>query len=405
MKGIIYSMMALIFFSLLLAMSLTNTYFFSQTEANIVNKISTDSMSNFESTVRKDLEKALDVSARRAMVTAINHVSANAVYLEDADRDLSSLTLNGTLNNTYQPIMENNTLTDWTRNVEVKAEEVGLDFSVTFNSLDFSLEDAFTIRAELSATILLSDVLSASSFNRTEEVSATVSLEGFEDPVHTINTDARVLRTIQKTSSSPIVVSYGEGSISSGYRHGYAVISPGAAGTDSILVCANASEENLSGFVGVVSECSNGCLSGVSVPYVAGVSGATTSISSGEALYLDSDSDRVYGMSGFFEMVETGRYNASLAGPTFLDRLEGKFINTYGIGKGIESFVNLLDISANDLTIKSNQDVTDYLYFDNYTYPASTIHGVSDGSDDPYYPWFKLGNGTAENYGLDELLE
>ncbi len=405
MRGIVYSMMALLLFSVLLSTAISQSAYFLRIESRSIGKMASDSMAGFQFAVERDLEKALDVSSRRAIVTAVNYIAANGEYLEDAEDELAILTLNGTLNGTEQLIMQNNSLENWADNVEARANELGLNFTITFNDINVSLEDAFTIKFELSANLTLSDKLERSSFSRQKEASVLVSIDGFEDPLYTINTDARVLRAVHAVSSSPVAVTYATGSGAAGYQHGSAVISPGGAGTDSILICQNASTETLTGFVGVVSECISGCLEGVGIDYVAGASGATSSVPGDASIYIDAGSKGVHDFSGLFDMIGNGLYNVSEDGASFLDRLEGNLNNTRCPSCGLESFVNLLDLSANDLTVKSDQSVLDYLYFSNDTYSADVVRGVSHWSSDSYYPWFKIDSSTATLYGLASLKE
>lgn len=69
--------------------------------------------------------------------------------------------------------------------------------------------------------------------------------------------------------------------------------------------------------------------------------------------------------------------NSSLA-PSFIDRLTG--INTPNVN-GIESLVNLNDLSSQGITVK-DKSIVDYIYFSESNPPISTIIGMPS--------WFKL---------------
>ncbi len=75
-------------------------------------------------------------------------------------------------------------------------------------------------------------------------------------------------------------------------------------------------------------------------------------------------------------------YYANDDAPSFLSRLQGEFSNG-DAGTGIESFVNLQELSQAGINARSGVSVVDHLYFTDST-PGSDVGGMPD--------WFRIDN-------------
>ena len=108
--------------------------------------------------------------------------------------------------------------------------------------------------------------------------------------------------------------------------------------------------------------------------------------------------ETIYGVEKFDEAVANQFYMASDDGPSFLDRLEGSLSISpkYQTGSqiGIESIVDLSELSAVGLSIKPSQSDIDYLYFDSATHSG---YPVNDSS----YSWLRIDSDHANTYGLE----
>jgi len=98
-------------------------------------------------------------------------------------------------------------------------------------------------------------------------------------------------------------------------------------------------------------------------------------------------------------LANTSEYTPWSGAPSFLMRLEGD-LNASPDGYGIESFVNLIQLTNLELTTK-NKTVIDYIYFSNDNPQKWNVEGMP--------PWFRLdnqSNGTVdhlEKYNVTHL--
>jgi hypothetical protein len=105
----------------------------------------------------------------------------------------------------------------------------------------------------------------------------------------------------------------------------------------------------------------------------------------------------VSGTANFDRAVDERFYMPSAAGPSFLDRLEGRttiagaYENFTGIG--LETVVDLPQLQANGLEIRGNQSAVDYIYF---SAPANQGYPVS-GSD---HAWLRMDSAHALTYNI-----
>lgn len=89
---------------------------------------------------------------------------------------------------------------------------------------------------------------------------------------------------------------------------------------------------------------------------------------------------------------QSSYYIASVSGPSFLNRLEGK---NFPNANGIESLVYLPELSAQDLTTY-NKTCVDYIYFSNDNPVSHNIQGMPS--------WFRIDNAHLEAYNVAGLM-
>ena len=97
--------------------------------------------------------------------------------------------------------------------------------------------------------------------------------------------------------------------------------------------------------------------------------------------------------------IRNGYYRSSDTGASFLDRLEGNLTLSNKYKYGLETFVNLGDITAANLPVNYQLSSIDYEYWKN-------VGGVSvrNGNYDNVFNWFKIDSGHAAIYGVSELI-
>ncbi|MFH1200226.1 MAG: hypothetical protein V1708_04105, partial [Candidatus Micrarchaeota archaeon] len=108
----------------------------------------------------------------------------------------------------------------------------------------------------------------------------------------------------------------------------------------------------------------------------------------------------VYGAEAVDNATLRKWYVNSSEGPSFLDRMEGRlFVSGYYANMsanqtiGLDSFVNLTEISGAGIAVDSNKTIVDHLYFNGSDYDAWPVNGSA-------ISWMKLDEAHAAIYGV-----
>jgi hypothetical protein len=410
-QGIMYSLVMFMLLSVVLTLISTGSYFILSDDEFTNRKLITDQLSRFENNVRGDISKAIDVSARRAMVASINYILTTGDTLDDSVVRIKELMQNGTLFGNPQELMVDNTLSDWLDKMMEQGEHSGFEVVMDYTNFDVELVDSFTVQFNISVLLNTSDIFNTMNLTETIQKSVDVSIERFEDPVFPLNSIGRITRVIYRAPFSNFSTQVTEGTSASGTTKNTTIIadSSDAAYISSIpnknskiLVTDNASNvasATLAQFSGVIAETTDS--PSASIPYIIGATNAMTTVPNNTRIYMDEATMKAWDFNNLEQTVNLSYYVPSENGPSFFDRLEGRLTNTYTYG--IESFVDLQELSDFELNIYPWKTTTDFLYFSNISYPGHTIRGF-------YYEWFTIddepfdGTTRAEWYGVDELI-
>lgn len=393
-KGIFYSMVAMMLFTLVVILGTSQSSFMARVQESATNKIVADQLTRFEATAERDFMKALDVSSRRAMVTAVNRILVNgsAGALDNATLRLEEMMINGTLNKTAQSLMTGNTIPDWIANMGAEGSRAGYTFSARAVSFSVAHSDSFNILFNTTLRVSVTDRTGKVSMNRTVNRALNVSVVGFSDPTMTMNTYGLVYRTVTKSPYDTYTYKLVNGTRASGDFKGVSVVANSSNSSyissiadkgSKILVTDNAANVSSSGlWGGIISEQD----ANLTVPYLVNAPGARVAVPDDKIIYMDSQTKTAWDVNNLDDTIANGYYTASVEGPSFLDKLEGRLQNTHG-PFGLETFIDAAELSAFGITVKSGQSVVDHLYFQNLTHSGSTVRGVD-------YSWFRVDSET-----------
>lgn len=343
MKGVLYSITAILLFSLLLAFSLVQLPSFKVQERENIDSMEIAHLRLTADAAADELEDALEDGLRRGISLA------TAKGVDNAETALLEMAINGTLNGSHEEFLDNHSLANW-------AAERNRTIALSYEVLSASLRETDSFTLEINATIFVNFSSSFVYSARNLTTSREVSIEGFEDPLFNFS------RPIVKTPFAyGAWLAAGSGS---GQTNGTAatVDASGAAAVQDkstkILVTDDANAIDpaiLSEFLGVISEQP----ANLSVSaYLTGVSNARSAIPTGTRIFLDSESTSVWDQTKLDEVAATAvaGYYRSGNGPSFLDRLEKKTQLTRTFG--LESLVDAAVVPP----YNSTASAVDYLY-------------------------------------------
>ncbi|MBU5689111.1 MAG: hypothetical protein KQA41_02710 [Candidatus Aenigmarchaeota archaeon] len=363
--------------------------------------------------INYDLEKALDITAKRSIAVAESKIITTGVPLTSADQTIKELMLFGSIYGEEQPLMENSTINNWIKKIEIIGKEKGYEINISFVDFEIKPYDSFNIIIEGSAWINISDKIGSISIKRIQNISKTVSIENFEDPIYALNTNSKATRIIKKTKFSEnftqlLASCSGIGT----WKYGESFVSDNPV---EIINAANKSQKILvtndvsliepsivNQYLAVVSKTDS---SYIIIDKV--VNCSSIDIPNSIRIVVDSSNGRVWSIENLLDHYKNGYYSPSLYGPSFFDRLEGKLIlqNKYKTMSkniiGLESFIDKNYFDQIDIVVKQDTNI-DYLYFNQSYFSSKNVRGMPNS--------FLIDNQTAikgghqDYYQVSELL-
>lgn len=375
----------------------------------------------FVSSVEEDVPRAARIITKRAVVATINVVAAADEPLPDAEPEIVSGFMNGTVNGSEQGLLQDSSLEDWQRRMEEQARSTGYDLNITVSDAAVGPDGPATVYMNATYNITLRDPASDTRFVRIVRHNASVALTNMTDPLLLLETNGRYSHGFERCAAAERAVRHATGSeehydTSDNWTAGAAVTRPGngpisgvssRAGkvlvVDDICAYPDATiRDEFSDFAGVASEaaggisadgstvCGDADSSGIDA-YVGGAAGATA-VANGSTAVLTGPEIWQNNMK---RELERGCYFADPWGPTVFGRIEGRLTRDASYG-GWGSFLFLPDLPA-DFTDTSRSAV-DHVYFGGDYGTPRRIKGVTDE-----YSWFKLDQDHIDAWNVNSL--
>ncbi|MFZ2456800.1 MAG: LamG domain-containing protein [Candidatus Altiarchaeia archaeon] len=449
-KGYVYTVISMLLALVLLAV--VSLYYESYKSATDLSpaKIRTDELHYFVESSKKDLGRAMYISARRGAAYLDDYVINNHTTLADATLTLEQVMANGTITSgsTFNiPYMQNQTLTAFISSLQTTGSELRFRTNISLRTIEIYPYDSlhFLVLAKYNYSIADLDTAEGGVCgyeNENQTLYVLIPIDGLEDPLYALKTTNKVSRVYNHSTSSGIQtlayaakgkglgggivydISKEEGDqdlLIADYNdltpwlvpYTVFVINTTSAGSDP-LVWADFSTPSkivLNSSGGVIDYYSE-TLTNAGFPYVSGI---TTSINFSDKEYViiqNGNSPRILYLETANDIVNR-LYANSTNGSCFFDRLEGnanlsqKYRDQAAIARsildqpntatvGIESYVNLPDMNSSglypDITPYEGYSSIDHLYFQEIS--GKWVYGT------PY--WFRM---DAYNLKIKNLTD
>ncbi len=198
-KGMFFTIIAIII-SILFISSVIVHERFAQIEKMEQIELRAETIDDFLSAIERDFERALYISGYRALLSIDSYIIDSGIFVDDAEQSFLSLITNATLQGSSYPIMQNQTLEDWTLKVEVIAQQFDIDADIDVLSVSLSQDDPWYLTVESQINISLSDERGVASWKRTWDAKNSIPIDGFNDPLYVVKTNGVVLRKITPTN-------------------------------------------------------------------------------------------------------------------------------------------------------------------------------------------------------------
>lgn len=166
-------------------------------------------MNNFMKALADDMERGIYISGFRSIASLEQYTLNRGSFVNDSEAVLMECFLNGSINSTKQPLMNESTFYNWSTRMKEEAAQLGFALDIAINDIEVYMSDSWNLVFGVNASINLSDTISIASWSTHKYVEATIEITDFEDPFYFVNTAGRVTAVI---SRSPYTGNFTDGS-------------------------------------------------------------------------------------------------------------------------------------------------------------------------------------------------
>jgi hypothetical protein len=203
-KAIFFTFVAIILLSALVFSFSIYTRYRMRTRGLVI-ETRVNTMNSFMRDIDKDIIRGGFISSHRSILAMVEYVSANGVYIDNVEDRFEEVFLNGTINRSPQALMSDTTFNDWISRMQSQGGKINLELDFNIKDIVINHSDPWNIGIYLDTEIYVSDVTDIAVWNVTRTIKTVVPIEGFEDPVYAVNTDAKVLNIVNKTPFTDFV--------------------------------------------------------------------------------------------------------------------------------------------------------------------------------------------------------
>ncbi|MDI6798522.1 MAG: hypothetical protein QMD12_00785 [Candidatus Aenigmarchaeota archaeon] len=195
-KGIIYSITSILFIIAISVVIIIYNSLSRSLGSDVSDKVVSDMINQFKKNAEADLEKAITIVGKRAILSAVNYTTTSGNALDDSVARLKELMENGTLYGDVSTFMLNNTIYNWTRRIQDIASATGFELSLNISPVEVRPYDSFNLIFKTNLTINISEKTGYVRIDRFVEKSVIVSIENFEDPLTALKTNGLYIKKI-----------------------------------------------------------------------------------------------------------------------------------------------------------------------------------------------------------------
>ena len=386
MKGIMFSLVTMVLAGTILSVIIFYSISISRHREIIGTEVRVREMYSLYKSILRDWDKEVKMIAfPRAISSAISYVITNGIGLDEADKRLEELVINGSLFGKKEVLLEGTTIPEWIEKIKLLSMERGFIVEISLLSYGVKPFDSWNLLFEANLSINITEKDGIASLNKIVEKSNLISIIGFEDPIYPLNTLGRATNIITKSPYSANFTSL----LASGAHGNYSFYGPTLITSRDYVGSINENKsiilviDDVSGvkslieqkFGGVICECEEN----FSIPFVSGVNNATKILPNNTKLLINER--KVWYIENLKDHLRNSFYITSNKGGSFLDRLEGKLeVQEKYRSKsenviGLESLVNKVYLKSLDLPISGEKSNVDHLYFSEVSHTAKPVKG------------------------------
>jgi len=200
-KAQIYTIMAIV----LIGLVFVSFEVFSSINQRQEIKTRISTMENFLSAIEENFERQVFISGFRTIFLAENEITTKGTYISNVDNFFEEAFFNGTVDGVSQEILLGATYNDMITSINEKAAKINVDITFDDPVISVSQQDPWNVRYSLVTNFTMTDKSNLAKWEKQQEITAYIPIEGFEDPIYIVNTNGLVPVKINRTSFTEFV--------------------------------------------------------------------------------------------------------------------------------------------------------------------------------------------------------
>lgn len=203
-KAIFFTLMSMIVVTLIL-LSITiipKPRFSSDSEIMVIR---VDAMNDFVIDLNDDLERATYIIGYTALLRMDEAIVTRGTYLVDVDAAFTTAFVNGTINVSGMVVLTNDSFIDYASRISHQASTLGITSSIVVREVELYMQDPWHVGVRLLAVINVTDGWGTAKFGQVKNITSSIPVSGFEDPVYSIESLGRISKIIIPTDITDYV--------------------------------------------------------------------------------------------------------------------------------------------------------------------------------------------------------
>jgi len=150
-------------------------------------------------------ETILRATTYKAVLSLISYINSTGSFVGDIDSAFYEISLNGTLNGipiddlTGKKIMDNNTISNWTKRVaQTAGSTLNVNTTIIVTNISIYQDKPWAVDSSLALSLLVKS--NVAEWNDNITITTTMSIEGFHDPYYLVNTNKAYTNRLKRSS-------------------------------------------------------------------------------------------------------------------------------------------------------------------------------------------------------------
>ncbi len=196
-KGFIFIISAIIIVAILLLVFLTfDEYSFS--DETVANHRRLAFANDFVEGFNQDLERAIRIATFRTLIALEEHVASKGNFLEDLEGSFAETVFNGTVNGEPVNIMENSSISEYIRRINIIGDRLGLQAKFEVNEIIMNQSSPWSVDVYVDSNVTVFDTADLASWSFSKIYFSEVPIDNLRDPLYSVFTQNRFYNSIRR---------------------------------------------------------------------------------------------------------------------------------------------------------------------------------------------------------------